>query len=120
MIELHWNPVSHLGPIPINWYGITLALGFVVGGYLTWRWAPMLGVAREKIEGLVLRILVGSVAGARFYYIVQNDFGSYLREPWRMFSVWEGGLAFFGGLFGGIPRCLSLHPTRKTTVPARR
>ncbi len=102
MIELHWNPVSHLGPIPINWYGITLALGFVVGGYLTWRWAPMLGVAREKIEGLVLWILVGSVAGARFYYIVQNDFWFYLREPWRMFAVWEGGLAFFGGLFGGI------------------
>lgn len=102
MLELNWNPVSHLGPIPINWYGITLALGFVVGGYLTWRWAPMLGVAREKIEGLVLWILVGSVAGARFYYIVQNDFGSYLREPWRMFAVWEGGLAFFGGLFGGI------------------
>lgn len=102
MIELNWDPVLYLGPIPINWYGLTLALGFVVGGYLTRRWAPRLGVAREKIEGLVLWILVGSVIGARFYYIVQNDFWFYLREPWRMFAVWEGGLAFFGGLFGGI------------------
>ena len=22
MIEVHWNPVWHLGPIPVNWYGL--------------------------------------------------------------------------------------------------
>jgi len=102
MIEINWNPIAHFGPIPINWYGLTLALGFVVGGYLTRRWAPKFGVPQEKIEGLVLGILGGSIVGARIYYLVQNDFTSYLREPWRMFAVWEGGLAFFGGLAGGI------------------
>ena len=102
MIEINWNPIAQFGPIPINWYGLTLALGFVVGGYLTRRWAPKFGVPQEKIEGLVLWILGGSIVGARIYYLVQNDFTSYLREPWRMFAVWEGGLAFFGGLAGGI------------------
>lgn len=102
MIEINWNPVSHLGVIPINWYGITLALGFLVGGYLAWRWSPRYGVRRERVESLVLWIFVGSAVGARIYFLVQNDFGAYLREPLRMFAVWEGGLAFFGGLFGGI------------------
>ncbi len=101
MIEINWNPVSHLGPIPINWYGITMSLGFLVGGWLVWRWAPKFDVPRTKIEGLLLWIVVGVVVGARIYYLVQNDFGSYLVEPWRMLAVWEGGLAFFGGLFGG-------------------
>jgi phosphatidylglycerol---prolipoprotein diacylglyceryl transferase len=101
-IEIDWNPVAHLGPIPVNWYGLTLALGFVVGGYLARRWAPRYEIPGAKVEALVLWILVGSVVGARAYYLVQNDFGSYLREPWRMIAVWEGGLAFFGGLFGGV------------------
>lgn len=79
-----------------------MALGFIVGGYLTWRWAPKFNIPREKIEGLVLWILVGSVLGARIYYVVHNDFGLYVRQPWRIIAVWESGLAFFGGLFGGI------------------
>ena len=74
----------------------------LVGGYLVWRWAPRYDVPRAKIEGLMMWILVGTVIGARLYFLVQNDFGSYLAEPWRMLAVWEGGLAFFGGLFGGI------------------
>ena len=101
MMEIDWNPIPYLGPIPINWYGITLLLGFLVGGYLVWRQAPEYDVPRAKVEGLMMWILVGTVLGARGYFLVQNDFGAYLREPWRMLAIWEGGLAFFGGLFGG-------------------
>lgn len=100
MIEINWNPMPYLGPIPINWYGITMAIGFLVGGYLAWRSAPRYDVPREKIEKLMLWIVIGTVVGARIYFLVQNDFGTYLQEPWRMLAVWEGGLAFFGGLFG--------------------
>lgn len=100
-VEINWNPIAYLGPVPINWYGLTMALGFIVGGYLSRRWAPKYQVPREKIEGLLLWIIIGTVVGARVYFVVQNDFGSYLKEPWRILAVWEGGLAFFGGLFGG-------------------
>jgi hypothetical protein len=31
MIEVHWNPVWHLGPIPVNWYGLGWAAAFIVG-----------------------------------------------------------------------------------------
>lgn len=102
MFEINWNPVGHLGPIPINWYGLTFVLGFLVGGLLVWRWAPKFDVPRAKLEGLLLWILVGTVAGARLYYVIQNNPGDYLREPWRIFAIWEGGLAYFGGLFGAI------------------
>ena len=79
-----------------------MALGFLVGGYLVWRWAPKYQVPRESIEGLLLWIIIGVVVGARIYYVVQNDFGFYIHQPWRILALWEGGLAFFGGLFGGI------------------
>lgn len=100
MIEIDWNLIPYLGWLPINWYGMTMALGFLVGGYLTWRNAPRYNVPREKVESLLMWIIVGTIVGARAYFLVQNDFASYLAEPWRMLMVWEGGLAFFGGLFG--------------------
>ena len=99
-VEINWDPIAHVGVVPINWYGLTMAIGFLVGGYLVLRWAPQYEVPRERVEGLLLWIIIGTVVGARLYYVVQNDFSSYLREPWRIVAVWEGGLAFFGGLFG--------------------
>ena len=101
-MELDWNPISHVGPIPINWYGVTFALGFLVGWWLVRRWAPGFNVPREKLDGLMLWIVFGTVIGARFYFIVQNHPVEYFREPLRIFAVWEGGLAYFGGLIGAV------------------
>lgn len=101
MIEINWNPTFYIGAIPIHWYGITWALGFFIGGYLTWRWAPKFDVPRERITDLIIWILAGSLIGSRLYFIVQNDPSLYLNEPWRIPAIWEGGMAYFGGLFGG-------------------
>jgi len=90
MIKINWDPISHLGPIPINWYGLFVALGFIVGWLLVWRWATNSHVAKEKVDALLIWIIVGSIIGARLYYIVQNQPGDYLRQPLRIFAVWEG------------------------------
>ena len=66
------------------------------------RWAPEYKIPRQAVEGLVIWVLAGVVIGARLYFVVQNDLKSYLEEPWRILAIWEGGLAFFGGLFGAI------------------
>ena len=60
------------------------------------------GLTKDSIDRLLLWILVGVILGARLYYVFQNDFSAYVIHPWRVFAVWEGGLAFFGGLGGGI------------------
>ena len=110
MIEIDWNPVPHIGPIPVNWYGITFALGFIVGGRLALVWAPKYGFSGAKIESLLVWILVGTVIGARLYYVAQNEPLAYFKEPWTILKVWEGGLAYFGGLLGAI--CASFLYTR--------
>lgn len=99
-IDINWNPVSHLGPIPINWYGLTVAIGFIVGWMLVRRWASKSEILREEVDELLLWIIVGTVIGARLYYVVQNQPLDYFRSPWRILAIWEGGLAYFGGLFG--------------------
>ena len=102
MISIDWNPMPYLGPVPINWYGITFAVAVLITRSLVIRWAPKYGFSKDSIDRLLLWILIGVVAGARLYYVVQNDFLSYLTHPWRILAIWEGGLAFFGGLIGGI------------------
>src|SRR5262245_59778019 len=102
MISIDWNPIAHLGSIPINWYGLTYALGFLAGSVIVRRHAPRFGVTTIHVDEVLLWIALGSMLVARLYYVVQNDFSSYLHQPWRIVALWEGGLAFFGGLIGGI------------------
>jgi phosphatidylglycerol:prolipoprotein diacylglycerol transferase len=46
--------------------------------------------------------LIGGLIGARLYYVLFNlDY--YQTQPWwRIFAVWEGGLAIHGGLIAGL------------------
>lgn len=102
MIHINWNPLPHLGPIPINWYGMTFAIGFIVSYWLIWRWSATFAALRSHLDALMTSIILGTVIGARLYYVVQNDLADYIHHPWNIFAVWQGGLAYFGGLFGAI------------------
>jgi phosphatidylglycerol:prolipoprotein diacylglycerol transferase len=102
VIRVNWNPIAHLGPIPINWYGLGWAAAFPVGWFLVRRWASAQSVEPSVVDDAIVWIMFGSLAGARLYYVIQNEPAEYLAHPWRILAIWEGGLAFFGGLFGGI------------------
>jgi phosphatidylglycerol:prolipoprotein diacylglycerol transferase len=102
MIRINWNPLPHLGPVPINWYGLNWILAFVIGFILVRRWSTQWPALQKDLESLFIWILAGSAAGARIYYVVQNQPFEYFSHPLRILAVWEGGLAYFGGLFGGL------------------
>ncbi len=44
-------------------------------------------------------VYFGALIGARLYYIIQYE---GWREAYRAVLFWEGGLVFYGGLFGGF------------------
>src|ERR1700680_194117 len=102
MIHIDWNPVVHLGPVPINWYGLGWAAAFLTGRWLVLRWAPQYDLPRDRVGEVLVWILLGARMGARVYYVAQNEPFFYLTHPWHIVAVWEGGLAFFGGLFGAV------------------
>ncbi len=52
MIEVHWDPVWHLGPIPVNWYGLGWAEAFIVGAAL----APRLVSPQQARLAVVRRV----------------------------------------------------------------
>lgn len=101
-VTIHWAPAFSLGPLSINWYGLGWVVSFLVARMLVLRWAPRDGLERRQVDDLALWSLGGAFVGARLYFVAQNEPLSYVLQPWRIFMVWEGGLAFFGGLVGAI------------------
>lgn len=99
------DPVAlSLGPLKIHWYGLTYLVGFLVGwwlGRLRARkpWSP---ITEEQMGDLLFYIALGVILGGRFGYVVFYNFDVFLADPLWLLRVWEGGMAFHGGLLGVI------------------
>ena len=102
MIPYKVVPMFELGPLHINMYGIMFALGFLIAAWLAVKEAKKKGVDEEAVESIVLYILIGSIIGARVFYVVFYWPAGIPFSGWDLFKVWEGGLAFFGGFIGAL------------------
>ncbi len=87
--------------ITIRWYGIIIALGYTLavlfGGRMAYTWKMSL----NKMIDVLIYGTFGGIIGARaFYVIFQWEY--YSLHPAEMFRIWEGGLAIYGGIIGGL------------------
>jgi phosphatidylglycerol:prolipoprotein diacylglycerol transferase len=87
--------------LKVHWYGIMIAIGLYAGIQVALRDAPRRGIDRDKLMNIALIAAVLGVAGGRLYYVVQNNPGFFLQHPGQIFAVWQGGMAFYGAIFGG-------------------
>lgn len=101
-----------IGPLPVYSYGTALALAFLIGIALARKRAGRMGVDPELITDLSVYILIGTLAGARLFYVI-SDWSSFRGNPLDIFKIWQGGLVFQGGLFGGVAVALWYLKSRK-------
>jgi phosphatidylglycerol:prolipoprotein diacylglycerol transferase len=101
-----WQTVM-LGPIPLQVWGMFVALGAVVAVLLVRRAAKKRGLVRERMTDLVTQMLLCGFIGARVVHVVFYNHAPYLADPLEFFRVWHGGLASFGG-FAGAAIALAL------------
>src|SRR5437868_7364894 len=78
-----------------------IAIGLYVGIQVALRDAPRRGIDRDQLMNVALLAAVLGIAGGRLYYVVQNDPSFFLHHPAQIIAVWQGGMAFFGAMFGG-------------------
>jgi phosphatidylglycerol:prolipoprotein diacylglycerol transferase len=96
----------HIGDLTIYWYGVLVALGFMVGLWTASRRAPQQGIASEKIADLGVWLIVGALVGARLFYVVGYWKEDFADKPWwEVLMIRHGGLVFFGGLAGSSLAC---------------
>jgi phosphatidylglycerol---prolipoprotein diacylglyceryl transferase len=89
------------GGLKIHWYGIMIAIGLYVGIQVALRDSARRGISGEQLMNVALLAAVLGIAGGRLYYVVQNDPSFFLHHPAQIIAVWQGGMAFFGAMFGG-------------------
>ena len=88
--------------VSIRWYGVLIASSMALGLWLAAREASRRRESPDDLLKAAEVALIGGLIGARLYYVLFN-FDYYQTQPWwRMFAVWEGGLAMHGGLIAGL------------------
>jgi phosphatidylglycerol:prolipoprotein diacylglycerol transferase len=130
----HWfnyptnvDPIAiRLGFIGVHWYGIAYLAGFIAV-YL-WMSRPAgrrrLGLTRDQIQDFLFYALIGVLVGGRTFFVIndiisKHDLSYYTSNPLNIIAVWQGGMAFHGGMVGvliAIWLFVRKHPQLKYTV----
>jgi len=93
----------HLGSLAIHWYGIMVAIAFLVGLWTATRRAPRENIPAERIADIVLWLMVGAILGARIVYVTTYWKDEFANQPLsEIFMIQHGGLVYYGGLMGAI------------------
>ncbi|HWQ59387.1 MAG TPA: prolipoprotein diacylglyceryl transferase [Clostridia bacterium] len=85
----------------IYWYGILMAVGIVLAVILAQIEEKRKKLPRDIVIDLCLVVIPAGVIGARLYYVL-FELKSYLADPIRILYIWEGGLAIYGAVIGGL------------------
>lgn len=110
--------IVQLGPFALRWYGVMYLLGFFIG-YLVIRHLAdkrQLPLNRDGQSDLLFYCVLGVILGGRLGYVLFYNAGYYLQHPLQIFSVWEGGMSFHGGLLGVVVAALLFSWRRKLPV----
>lgn len=91
-------------PFSIRWYGLLIALGFLLAVLYAVRTAkPRFGIELDPMTDVVLVSTVFAILGARIYYIVfYNGIETLWEQPLKVFRIWDGGLAIYGGVLAAF------------------
>ncbi len=94
----------------LRWY----ALAYIAGIVIAWRLAvaalrrPGLWPASqppmrpEQVEDLLTWIILGVILGGRLGFVLFYQPAYYLANPAEVLKIWQGGMAFHGGLIGVV------------------
>ena len=103
-----------LGPITIRFYGAMIAIAFLTAIYVAKSEAKRKGLGSESMIDFASLAIISGILGARLYYVILH-IDSFLEHPLDIIKIWQGGLAFHGGILGGF--LAGIWFTRKRVIP---
>ncbi|MEE4188349.1 MAG: prolipoprotein diacylglyceryl transferase [Roseobacter sp.] len=96
--------------LALRWYALAYIVGIVLGWRLVVRairqarlWRDNTPVMTEtQIEDLLTWVIIGVIIGGRLGYVIFYQPAYYLQNPAEILAIWQGGMAFHGGLLGVV------------------
>ncbi len=110
-----------VGGFEIRFYGITIAIGFILAYLLISKEAKRTGQDPEMYLDFMLWLVIPAILGARIYYVLFSlkDYikpGQSVKETvFAMLNIRGGGLAIYGGVIAGILVLLVFSRKRKVS-----
>lgn len=99
--EFTVSKILDLGFAEVRWYGAIIAFGFLLAVLLGGRIAHMWKVNLDKMIDILILGTIGGIIGARAYYVA-FEWDYYSQHLSEIYKIWEGGLAIYGGIIGGL------------------
>lgn len=99
MLAIRWDVTPEIfdGWNTPNYYGLLFVTGLILGYYTIRKMFRKEGIPDEKLDRLVLYVVIATIIGARLGHVFFYDWDSYKQNPIDILKVWEGGLASHGG-----------------------
>ncbi|RKQ35557.1 prolipoprotein diacylglyceryl transferase [Oceanobacillus halophilus] len=102
-----------LGPLTVYWYGVIIATGAALGLWLAMKEANRLGLNKDLLIDFIVFAVPIAILFARIYYVI-FEWERYAEGPfWRVFAIWEGGIAIHGAIIGGVLTAIVFSRVRK-------
>jgi phosphatidylglycerol---prolipoprotein diacylglyceryl transferase len=105
-----------VGGITVYAFGTMLAIAFIVGLVLSRYEMKERGFDPDLAYDLVLGVALGSLIGARLFYVIGHWSDYYSHNLLEILRVWNGGLVFYGGLLGGAIGMILIARVRQLNI----
>ena len=118
-LNLSLNPPAYFTVFGfrIYFYGVLIALGFLLAILYCAHAAPRFGIKPDDFYDFMLWLIPLSIVGARLYYVLfRLDY--YLANPGEIIALRDGGLAIYGGVIVGVLTALFVCRRKKIPLPA--
>lgn len=96
----------------IYWYGIIIAVGFVLAVLYVMYRAKDFGITSDDALDMILWAVPVGVICARVYYCVFY-WDLYRDNPISVLYIWQGGLAIYGAVIGGAIAVIAVSKAKK-------
>lgn len=84
----------------VYWYGIIIAVGFLLALIYAFRTADRYGLDKDRMMDVIIVGLVGAIVCARVYYLIFD--GEPITSFYDVVGIHNGGLAIYGGIIGAL------------------
>jgi phosphatidylglycerol---prolipoprotein diacylglyceryl transferase len=118
VITINIDPVIFsIGHWMLRWYALIVLSAIATAVWLTAREAERRGFNRDAIYDGAIWVVAGGLIGARLFHVLDHWPHEFAANPIRALYVWEGGLAIWGGVAGGLLAAALLARRRSWHLP---